>query len=719
MSYVLRTRQGVLVAVGLLYVFVLAWLNRQPIPTTTLVHETDSSIRLRATGRGHLGSGNRDMHWLEPATYMAGYSTDSGADGAERPGSVLDIDAGLLYIRLHTEYRTGRPGEPLGGLLKVYRKGLGFVRPAQAGAGVAAGAGAGAGAAESAAGDSGWELLLVDRLPGPVRRSHLDRTRLRNTDGTHAPRNLAVLYYMPSNETISYRVRVYDLESLRRASFFDGAVARAGESWWDQRLGSKDAEAAIHTMSVAAALHLCPDDNTDFADAVYAGSRFSHCIGRAGLAMGFADFALPGALEVLEFSLRGSTLIYSRLNDVVRFRILQLPVAPNGTLLRDAPQEIAQTRGPEVTEYLRDIGSQSFLAQLHSTRPGGSIDVFLAHGGTTGDTFFFSFSLLQNTTLARKWVHEDVKRYRLPVHQQFSGLSRDELRLVNDPPLVEQAGLTSVFYFKATDIIVAVDTEWFRDHGSANVTQLQRVRESRPPYISTLNSPVAVNMTLDESGALLAMSTVDDELFVFSRAHASSTKRILDYRRYFRIASLLPWAATEPVSSVDALEEGEVDIFNWQLMLTWQPTTLIPMVGWEDGFISPDNPFPAAQRLVARSQQQQQQQQRHLHNHHHHHHYHQPSTTCLRFLHFDPVQLADRGASGDAEVARPSASDAAASGIVRIVSLSATGRLRMWELDSHKQRPHILWPFVTEHWGLMFILAAVVACCVYNERRWS
>ncbi|KAJ2773520.1 hypothetical protein IWQ57_001254, partial [Coemansia nantahalensis] len=411
---------------------------------------------------------------------------------------------------------------------------------------------------------------------------------------------------------------------------------------------------------------------------------------------------------VLEFSLRGSTLLYSRLNDVVRFRILQLPAAANGTLLRDAPAEIVQTQGPAVTEYLRDIGSQSALAQLHSTRPGGSIDVFLAHGSTTGDTFFFSFSLLQNTTLARRWMHEDVKRYRLPVHQQFSGLSRDELRLVNDPPLVDQAGLTSVFYFKATDIIVAVDTEWFRDHGSANVTQLQRVRESRPPYISTLNSPVAVNMTLDDSGALLAMSTVDDELFVFARARTSSTTRILDYRRYFG-APLRPWAATAPVSSVDALEEGEADTFNWQLMLTWQPTSLIPLVGWEDGFISPDSPFPAAQRLAARSQHHQQLQLPL------HHPRHPPTTACLRFLRFDPAQLADRAAAAsDADAATA----AAAAAVVRVASLAVTGRLRMWELDSHKQSPHILWPFVTEHWGLMFILAAVVACCVYNERRW-
>ncbi|KAJ1740478.1 hypothetical protein LPJ68_003723 [Coemansia sp. RSA 1086] len=664
MAYRLRTRQILLVAVGIVYVLALAWVNRQPIPTTALVHETDSSIRLRDTTSKRLGTGNRDMHWLEPARYLP--------DDAERPPSVLDIDGGLLHIRLHTEYRTARPYEPLSGLLKVYRKKLGFMG--------------------QVAKEDSWELLFVDRVPGPIWRAHLDRTRLRNDDGTYAPRNLAVLYYMPHNETVEYRVRIYELESLQPSAGFEQAVSMAGEQWWEHTADVNTAEATVQAQHLADKLHLCPDDSKEFADTIYSGRSFSNCVGRAGLAMRAVDFPLPGALEVLEFSLRGNTLMYSRLNDVTRFRMLELAKAQNGSLIY--MDGAVQTRGPDVTELLRDIGTQSSLVQLQSTRPGGGVDVFLAHGSTTSDTFYFSFSLLQNTTLARKWVHEDVKRYRLPVHQQFSGLSRDELRLVREPPLVDQAGLITVFYFKATDIIVAVDTQWFRDHGSADVTQLQRVRESRPPYISTLNSPVAVNMTLDDSGTLLAMSTVDDELFIFARARVSSTRRILDYRRYFSNSTLLPWTATEPVSSVDALEEGDSDAFNWQLVLTWQPPTQMPTVPWEEGFISPDNPFPATQRLIVRTSSQ-------------------PTTSCLRFLRFDPVQLAAYGATRRAPAA---AGDAA---VARVAALSASGRLRMWELDSHKQNPHVLWPFITEHWGLLFILTAVVACCVYNERRWT
>ncbi|KAJ2333972.1 hypothetical protein GGI00_002076, partial [Coemansia sp. RSA 2681] len=507
MRYALRTRQCMLVAVGAAYVFVLAWFNRQPIPTTTLLHESDAGLKLRTTGGSHLGSKNKDMHWLEPARYL------EPNDTVQRPPGVIDLDEGLLHIRLHTEFRTQQAQQPLGGLLKVYRKRLGFV---------------------VGGGEEPWELLFADRLPGPVKLAHLDRTRLRQGDGRHAARRLAVLYYVAAKETMAYAARIYDLESLHKAEHVDAAVAGAQP-------------------------RLCPDDALAEADAAYAGAQFRRCVGRAGLALRHVDVALPGAQDVIEFSLRGTTLLYSRLNDVVRFRVVELELE-----LGPDPEQgaggLRQTEGPAVGEYLRDTGRQTVLAQLHSTRPGSGMDVFLAHGSTTSDTFFFSFELLQNTTLARRWIHSEVKRYRLPVHQQFSGLSRDELRLVNDPPLVDQAGLTAVFYFKATDVIVTVDTEWFRDHGSANVTQLQRVRESRPPYISTLNSPVAVNMTLDESGALLAMSTVDDELFVFARAHASATSRILDYRRYFRAPQpLQPWRATERVSSVDALDEGETD----------------------------------------------------------------------------------------------------------------------------------------------------------------
>ncbi|KAJ1962184.1 hypothetical protein GGI12_002794 [Dipsacomyces acuminosporus] len=418
--------------------------------------------------------------------------------------------------------------------------------------------------------------------------------------------------------------------------------------------------------------------------------------------MDHVDYALPGTLEVLEFSLRGNSLLYSRLDDIVRFRILELPAAADGTLL-PAQANIVQTLGPALSEFLRDVGSQSYLVQQHSTRPGHSIDLLLARGSTTGDTFYFSFNLLQNTTMPQKWTHKRMKHYRLPVHQQFSGLSRDELRLVNDAPLCEQVGPTTAVYFKATDIAVALDTVWFQDHGSSNVTQFQRIRQSRLPYVSTLNSPVAVNMTLDDSGALLAMSTVDDELFIFARAQASSPKRILDYRRYFRDRKLLPWTATNPVSSLDSLEEGETDIFNWQLKRTWQPNTMISGVHWEDSFISPENPFPATQRFTITSQ-------------------HESTTTCLRFLHFDPAQftqsLGDKSGAATTASSSPSA-DPSSADIIRLLALSTSGTLRMWELDSHEQNPHILWPFVTEHWGLIFMLGAVVACCIYNERRWN
>lgn len=684
-SYVLRTRQGLLVAVGLAYVLILAWFNRQPIPTTTLMHESDSPLKLRTTGASHLGSRNKDMHWIEPARYLEPATADK-----LRPPGVTDIDAGLLHIRLHTEFRTTQPQQPLCGLLKVYRKGLRFVQEK--------------GLTPSK--EAAWELLFVDRLPGPVQLAHLDRTRIKDKDGSHGHRRLAVLYYIPGNETVSYRTRIYDLETLHKTSRFDYFVGEVGGTqWWGhQKRISKDAMAAAKVVSAVAKYRLCPDDRLKLADAAYGNHKFTNCVGPSGLTMKHIDVPLPGALEVIEFSLRGTTLLYSRRNDIVRFRMLELPVSSDSTsLVADASKSV-QSVGPDVTEYLRDVGSQSFLVQLHSTRPGHGTDLFLAHGNTASDTFFFSFSLLQNTTRTHRWIHEDVKRYRLPVHHQFSGLSRDELRLVNDAPLVDQVGLTSVFYFKATDIIVAVDTEWFQDHGSSNVTQLQRVRDSRPPYISTLNSPVAVNMTLDESGALLAMSTVDDELFIFSRAHSSSIKRIVDYRRYFRNPLLMPWIATDPVSSIDVLEEGETDIFNWQLRLTWQPNTLISVTHWESGFVSPDNPFPTTQRIVARPQNPSAS-----------------STTCLRFLHFDPVQIS--GSNGKTEtggsILAPRRGDPAPAGIVRVFALSASGKLRMWELASHEQSPHILWPFITEHWGLMFMLAAVVSCCVYNERRWG
>ncbi|KAJ1948203.1 hypothetical protein EC988_005269, partial [Linderina pennispora] len=576
MALGLRARQALLLAVGAAYIFILAWFNRQPIPTTRLVHETENTLQLRQTNTTHLGERNQDHHWLEPGKYL------TSTTGYKNPG-VTDLRYGLLHIRLHTEFKTTRPGEPLAGLLKVYRKRLEFV--------------------DGMRNEARWELVFADRLPGPVKLVHFDRTRLRGADSKYSPRRLAVLYYIPRDETISYKTRIYDLERLERTPFFDSAMREVGEDWWHKSRRPVSANEILDITNAAVALHLCPNDGSDFADSVYSSRDFSFCVGPAGQMMQSVDYTLPGTLDVTEFSLRGSTIVYSRLDDIVRFRMLELPTAADGSLAANGPQMV-QTLGPEIRELQRDVGHQSHLLLLHSTRPGHSVDVFLARGTTSGDTFFFSFSLIQNSTKAHRWKARSMKRYRLPVHQQFSGLSRDELRIVHDPPLCEQVGLTTALYFKATDIAVAVDTLWFQDTGSSDVLQFQRMRESRLPYVSTLNSPVAVNMTLDESGAMLAMSTVDDELFIFSRVQVPSSKRILDYRRYFRDSALLPLVATEPESSIDVLNEGETDAFQWQLKLTWQPSALTAGVHWDDTFVTPDNPFAVSQRFSVSTHQQ-------------------------------------------------------------------------------------------------------------------
>ncbi|KAJ2392073.1 hypothetical protein GGI05_002767, partial [Coemansia sp. RSA 2603] len=286
MSYVLRTRQAVLIAVGLVYVFVLAWFNRQPIPTTTLVHETDNSLRLRSTNTDLLGARNQDMHWIEPARYLPNIGSE---DTAAHPPGTVDIDAGLLHIRLHTEYLTMRPNEPLGGLLKVYRKKLLFVKTAVSDS-------TGSGSDTSA--EDAWELLFVDRLPGPVKKSYLDRTRLRNEDGTYAPRKLALLYYMPRNESVTYRTRIYDLETLHQPEYFSSSISKVGESWWELRRNvAKDPQIALQTIKVASMYGLCPDDSIKFADTVYSNAQFGRCVGPAGLLMKTVDFALPGSLE--------------------------------------------------------------------------------------------------------------------------------------------------------------------------------------------------------------------------------------------------------------------------------------------------------------------------------------------------------------------------------------------------------------------------------------
>ncbi|KAJ2889810.1 hypothetical protein GGI21_006422, partial [Coemansia aciculifera] len=308
------------------------------------------------TNSSRLGSRNKDMHWLEPARYLE--SNSSEEEKQQRPPGAIDIGAGLLHIRLHTEFRTLQAQQPLGGLLKVYRKQLEFVRGRS---------------------EESWELLFVDRLPGPVKLAHLDRTRLRQEDGLYAARRLAVLYYMANNETMSYATRIYDLESLHTAAYFEAAAAKySGTNWWELSSSSSSVEEAVVEATRIATEHgLCPDDALKVADAVYAGRGFRHCVGRSGLTMRYLDIGLPGAQDVIEFSLRGTTLLYSRLNDVVRFRVAELDLDSG---------KFRQTVGPDVGEYLRDTGRQTFLAQLHSTRPGSGMDVFLAHGSTTSDT---------------------------------------------------------------------------------------------------------------------------------------------------------------------------------------------------------------------------------------------------------------------------------------------------------------------------------------------
>ncbi|KAJ1934894.1 hypothetical protein FBU59_005548, partial [Linderina macrospora] len=328
MGFGLRARQALLLAVGAAYIFTLAWFNRQPIPTTRLVHETETSLHLRQTNTTHLGERNQNYHWLEPGQYLA------TTTNYKNPG-VTDMRYGLLHIRLHTEYKSIKPGEPLAGLLKVYRKRLEFV--------------------DGMRGEMRWELVFVDRLPGPVKLTHFDRTRLRSEDGKYSPRRLAVLYYMPKDETITYKTRIYDLEKLERTPLFDSAMKEVGKDWWYRSRKPLTAQDIVDVTNAAVVLHLCPNDGNKFADSVYASKDFTFCVGHAGQIMQYVDYTLPGTLDVTEFSLRGSTVVYSRLNDIVRFRLLELPTAADGSLIADDTQMV-QTLGPEIGELLRDVG---------------------------------------------------------------------------------------------------------------------------------------------------------------------------------------------------------------------------------------------------------------------------------------------------------------------------------------------------------------------------
>ncbi|KAJ1673446.1 hypothetical protein EV182_005217, partial [Spiromyces aspiralis] len=245
-------RQLILLAAGLAFILFIAWIHEPSYAGAKLIYDdADDNEPLAVPPKGAFPDSEisfpKQYYWLEPAMM--------GNDGS------ADLDSGLYYIQVYTHYKRASPFAPHTGVLKVYKRSFDFLTATQQ---------------KRSKGPAGaWELMFVERFPGPVRFAHLDR--LGGRDGEpkqQRRRRLAVVYTVIDGEQSTNMVRVYDLD--RPEEPVTHPKSRGGTKGWLSFINSilkKTSEAEV--IRAAVFDRVCPQPR--YIDRALQNTNFEYC----------------------------------------------------------------------------------------------------------------------------------------------------------------------------------------------------------------------------------------------------------------------------------------------------------------------------------------------------------------------------------------------------------------------------------------------------------
>ncbi|KAI8868937.1 hypothetical protein GQ42DRAFT_156624 [Ramicandelaber brevisporus] len=213
----------------------------------------------------------------------------------------------------------------------------------------------------------GWELVMVERLPGPLK---LLRTDTSNSTAAQ----LALQYAVYSHERVQLRLRIYDMSS---------PLSTLQQSAQIKSVMTDDGQVIVSTQGTRWSYPCALDEpSPKFANSqhkqprsalFYASDEFQRC-SHNGQYVTFRDFAFPGTSKIRELELRGRQLVYSREHDTVRFRSITIPASCHpATCLTELESREAMFGA---VKPLVDIGKPGY--QFTEQRPGARVRANMA-----------------------------------------------------------------------------------------------------------------------------------------------------------------------------------------------------------------------------------------------------------------------------------------------------------------------------------------------------
>ncbi|KAJ1653694.1 hypothetical protein IWQ61_006232 [Dispira simplex] len=517
------------------------------------------------------------------------------------PGTIRHIletnpDATTLYYgAIHYQFPNKHPDTPLNGLVKWYLRDLAELSgtdPLQV-------------AKSEPTEPSIWEVQSVDKLAGPIAHVALDRS-------DPARVQLAILYYQNKGEVLQFFIRIYHLY----------------KQWDDYPLQQYPP---------------CPEWKPSVTvHASYEAEEFHQCANVPPLQ--WTDYEFPGSTWVTAFQLRQQQVIYSRANDVVKFRTIRIPkmrevVTPSDT--ETALPVLHSSPGPRINSVQTYPEMQLNLAVLPNAKPLDSLHLLFARVWHDTDRYRFQLARFENRTVPTKgdpipqstssllsstsktdWVHSHVIRYSLMTGGEYNPLSDKEMRLLRKKPVIIQAPMSTVVYFPLVDVILTLDQVLESEAISKNAhnSNIEAISSHyieslvlRTRRIMPLDASENLNvysMFLDQFATVLVVVTLENDILVYQRSHSSSTHgpsqatgyAMRDYRTWvtehftgtqdrtsFESHSEQPLQVAPMLTRFRRINDTAMDNMNWRRTHAWTlGHTIAPNT--DGGDVNPSHP---------------------------------------------------------------------------------------------------------------------------------
>ncbi|PVU95000.1 hypothetical protein BB561_002103 [Smittium simulii] len=566
----LLLRRLVILFTLIAYIIFVAWLEKSSNPFAKLIWETGSDSRLQFSNHKYINKNDILETWLEPKSFLSSNSTK------------VNIQDGMYYIVKHSKYVTTDITKRSSGLIKVYHSHVPSTAPSKKTA--------------SKKISNPWNLLFIDRLPGHIISSSFDKSReIDSKTNATSPRRLGFLFKLYSEESSSYYVRIYNIDSnIKPLSDKDMENSIL-------KLESYD-ESSVQISDIANSKVCSSDIMSDKIDhdLILTDPNFKSCVAKSNSHFEYLDYELPGNTEITGFAIKDDKIVYSRNGDTFYFRITR-------TNTKSDLNKLKSTVGSYIKPGTEEFNKQLKLIILPTNR-GSNLDILASEGWLESYNFKFKVSLFQNFTQIfdsdkkipdikksmllpekEEWATDRLVQYILRVGKGYNSLNEFEKGLITRLPITEQASRTTVCYFYISQVVLTIDTSWEVDSLGNNI-QHQKLSSTVLANSNLSNDAETTGIYLDDSGKILVISKLNGDLLIFGRKanilspNSSEKSSNGDGTTKFAIPQYNPKKSTDDSmkskSIPKRLSENLITFYTWKLLMQWSPPEYLDV--WSD-----------------------------------------------------------------------------------------------------------------------------------------